>query len=53
MRFMMLVNHAENSGPPPKEFMDAMAILSEEAVKAGTFRGSGGLAPTAPPSPSS
>jgi hypothetical protein len=47
MRFMMLVKHAEKSGPPPKEFMDAMAILSEEAVKAGTIRGSGGLAPSA------
>ena len=47
MRFMMLVKHAEKSGPPPKEFTDAMAILSEEAVKAGTIRGSGGLAPTA------
>ena len=44
---MMLVKHAEKSGPPPKEFTDAMAILSEEAVKAGTIRGSGGLAPTA------
>ena len=47
MRFMMLVKHAEKSGAPPKEFMDAMAILDEEAVKAGTIRGSGGLAPTA------
>jgi hypothetical protein len=47
MRFMMLVKHAENSGPPPKALMDAMEILSEEAVKAGTIRGSGGLAPTA------
>jgi hypothetical protein len=47
MRFMMMVKHAEPSGPPPKEFMDAMAILTEEAVKAGTIRGSGGLAPTA------
>jgi hypothetical protein len=47
MRFMMLVKHAENSGPPPKEFMDAMAKLSEEAAKAGTMLGSGGLAPTA------
>src|SRR3989442_15993787 len=47
MRFMMLVKHAEKSGPPPKEFMDAMAILSEEAVKAGTIRGRGGLAHTA------
>jgi hypothetical protein len=48
MRFMMLVKHAEkNSGPPPKELMDAMAKLTEEAVKAGTIRDSGGLAPTA------
>ena len=47
MRFMMLVKHAENSGPPPKALMDAMEMLSEEAVRAGTIRGSGGLAPTA------
>jgi hypothetical protein len=47
MRFMMLVKHAEkNSGPPPKELMDAMAKLREEAVKAGTMIASGGLAPT-------
>jgi hypothetical protein len=47
MRFMMLVKSAENSGPPPKELMDAMAKLSEEAVQAGTMVASGGLAPTA------
>src|SRR5881628_391156 len=47
MRFMMLVKHAENSGAPPKELMEAMAKLSEEAVKAGTMVASGGLAPTA------
>jgi hypothetical protein len=47
MQFMMMVKHAENSGPPPKEFMDAMAKLGEEAVKAGTMIASGGLAPTA------
>src|SRR6202165_5373884 len=48
MRFMMLVKHAEKySGPPPKELMDAMAKLSEEAVKAGTMIASGGLAPPA------
>ena len=44
---MMMVKHAENSGPPPKELMDAMAKLNEEAVKAGTMVASGGLAPTA------
>ena len=47
MRFMMIVKHAENSGPPPQELMDAMETLREEAVKAGTMLGSGGLAPTA------
>jgi len=47
MKFMMLVKHGENSGPPPKELMDAIAILSEEAVKNGTMLGNGGLAPTA------
>ncbi len=48
MRFMMLVKHAEKlSGPPPKELMDALAKLSEEANKNGTIVASGGLAPTA------
>ena len=47
MRFMMLVKHAENSGPPPKELMDAIASLGEEAVAAGTMLGSGALGPTA------
>jgi hypothetical protein len=47
MRFMMLVKHAENSGPPPKELMDAIAKISAEAAQAGTMVASGGLAPTA------
>jgi hypothetical protein len=47
MRFMMMVKHAENQGPPPKELMDAMAKITEEAVQAGTMLGSGGLAPLA------
>ena len=47
MRFMMIVKHAERQGPPPKELMDAIAILAEEAVKAGTMIGNGGLGPTA------
>ena len=45
MKFMMLVKHGKNPGPPPKELMDAIAILSEEAVKNRTMLGSGGLAP--------
>src|SRR5947209_19659135 len=47
MRFMMLVKSAENAGPPPKELMDAIGKLAEEAVKAGAMIESGGLAPTA------
>jgi hypothetical protein len=46
MKFMMLVKHGENQGPPPKELMDAIAILSEEAVREGTMLGNGGLAST-------
>ena len=37
MRFMMLVKHGEKQGPPPQELMDAMAILHQEAIKAGTI----------------
>jgi hypothetical protein len=44
---MMIVKHAEKQGPPPKQLMDAIATLAEEAVKAGTMLGSGGLGPTA------
>jgi hypothetical protein len=47
MRFMMIVRSAENSGPPPKELMNAIAKLSEEATKAGEMIESGGLAPSA------
>jgi hypothetical protein len=47
MRFMMLVKHAENQGQPPKELMEAIGKLAEEAAKAGNMVLSGGLAPTA------
>jgi hypothetical protein len=47
MRFMMLVKSAENSGPPPKELMDAIAKLGEEASKDGSMIETGGLAPSA------
>jgi hypothetical protein len=47
MRFLMLVKHGENPGPPPKEFLDAMAKLGEEAAKSGTMLQSGGLSPLA------
>ena len=47
MRFMMIVQHAENQGPPPKALMDAIAALAEEETRSGRMLGSGGLAPTA------
>ena len=47
MRFMMLVKHAENQGPPPKALMDAISAMAEEETKAGRMLGTGGLAPTA------
>jgi hypothetical protein len=47
MKFMMLVKHPENSGMPPQELMEAIGKLTEDAVKAGTMIGGGGLAPTA------
>ncbi|HEY6271602.1 MAG TPA: YciI family protein [Terriglobales bacterium] len=47
MRFMMIVKHAENQGPPPKGLMDAIAKLAEEATKSGAMLGSGGLKATA------
>jgi hypothetical protein len=47
MRFMMIVKSAEKTGPPPKELIDAVAKLAEEATKAGEMVESGGLASTA------
>jgi hypothetical protein len=47
MRFMMIVKSAETSGRPPQQLMEAIGKLSEEASKAGTMIGSGGLGPTA------
>jgi hypothetical protein len=44
---MMIVKSAENSGPPPKELMDALHKIAEEATKAGEMIESGGLASTA------
>lgn len=47
MRYMMIVKHAENQGPPPKELMDAIAKLVAESAQSGTMLGTGGLGPTA------
>jgi hypothetical protein len=47
MRYMMIVKTNEGAGMPPKELMEAIAKVSEEATKSGTMLGSGGLRPTA------
>jgi len=47
MRFMMIVKHKEGQGMPPKELMDAIGKLTEQAIKDGTLLGNGGLSPTA------
>jgi hypothetical protein len=47
MKYMMIVKHAENQGLPPRELMDAITQLAEEAVRAGTMLGNGGLGPSA------
>src|SRR5271155_5283092 len=47
MRYMMIVKHKEGQGMPPKELMDAIGKLTEEAIKDGTLLGNGGLLPTA------
>src|SRR5260370_30610135 len=47
MKFMMIVKSAERFGHPPKELMEAIDKLSEEANKAGSMIGGGGLGPPA------
>jgi hypothetical protein len=47
MRFMMIVKHSEKQGLPPTQLMEEIAKIAEEATKAGTMLGNGGLGPTA------
>ena len=47
MRFLMMVKAPENSGPPPKELMEAMGKLAEDAMKSGEMIETGGLGPSA------
>lgn len=47
MKFMMIVKHAENFGPPPKELMEAIGKLAADETNSGTMLGSGGLCSTA------
>ena len=46
MRFMTLVKSAENFGPPPTEFMEAIGRLTEEEARAGVLVQTGGLLPS-------
>ena len=46
MRYMMIVKHKEAQGIPPKELMDAIGKLSQEAINNRTLLGNGGLLPT-------
>jgi hypothetical protein len=47
MRFMTFVKSAENTyGPPPPALMQAIAVLGEEAGKAGVLVEMGGLMPS-------
>jgi hypothetical protein len=47
MRYMMIVQHKEAQGMPPKELIDAIGKLTEAAIKDGTLLGNGGLGATA------
>ncbi len=47
MKYMMIVKSAERSGFPPQALMEAIDKLSQDAAKAGTMIGGGGLGPTA------
>jgi hypothetical protein len=47
MKFLTLVRGSEQSGPPPKELMDAIGGLGAEAAKSGVMVEMAGLAPSA------
>ncbi len=49
MRYMAMVKSAESlrAGPPPKDLMEAIAKLGEEAARAGVMVEMGGLLPSA------
>ncbi len=47
MRFMVLIKASETMGPPPQEFLDAVAKAAEEAARVGKLIDTGGLFPSA------
>jgi hypothetical protein len=46
VRYMVMLNMAEDVGPPPAALVDAMGAAMSEAFAAGTMLDAGGLAPT-------
>lgn len=46
MRYMMIVKHAENQGPPPPALMEEIMKIAAEETKSGKMLGNGGLSPT-------
>ncbi len=47
MRFMVMVKHKDEYGPPNSELIAAMGKYNEELVKAGVMKGGEGLLPSA------
>jgi hypothetical protein len=47
MRFITMIKSAENAGPPPKAFVDAITKFGEESFKEGTLVEGSGLFPSA------
>jgi hypothetical protein len=47
MRYMVLLEAAQPSSPPPPDLMEAIVKLGEEATKAGALLDTAGLAPSA------
>ena len=45
MRYMMIVKHALNQGPPPKKLIDEITTLTESEAAKATLLGNGGLQP--------
>ena len=47
MRFMVMVKHKDEYGPPNSELVAAMGKYNEELIKAGVLKGGEGLLPSA------
>jgi hypothetical protein len=47
MRYLIMLRSEPNTTPPPRELMDAIMRLGEEATNAGALLDTAGLAPSA------